>query len=98
MSSKPHKEMVIAIGTQGGWQGYEREFCRELRLIPEEFTRNGNFRKAEFVLLPAVKQGIQIADFYVGAIREFHRSQHGSLLSGHQRFNRHFITRGTYKI
>lgn len=64
-------ELVIGIAKQGGWQKYEQDFCAELREIPEEFARSGNFRKAEFQLLSATKPGVQLADFYVGAVREF---------------------------
>lgn len=66
-----HKELVIAIAKQGGWQKYERHFCAGLRALPEEFTQRGIYRRAEFELLSAVKPGIQLADFYVGAVREF---------------------------
>lgn len=66
-----HKELVIAIAKQGGWQHYERNFCADLRTLPEEFTRSGNYRKADIELLSAAKPGIQLADFYVGAVRDY---------------------------
>lgn len=66
-----HKELVISIGKQGGWQKYERDFCTQLRTLTEQFTRAGNYRKVDIELLSAVKPGIQLADFYVGAVREF---------------------------
>jgi hypothetical protein len=66
-----HKELIVGVAKQGGWQQYEQEFCASLRLLPEEFTKHGNHRKADFDLLSATKPGIQLADFYVGAVREF---------------------------
>jgi len=66
-----HKELIVGIAKQGGWQKYERDFCATLRLLPDEFTKQGNYRKAEFELLSAAKPGIQLADFYVGAVRDF---------------------------
>lgn len=66
-----HKELVIGVAKQGGWQKYEQDFCATLRLIPEDFIKQGHFRKAEFDLLSAAKAGIQLADFYVGAVRDY---------------------------
>jgi hypothetical protein len=66
-----HRELVICIAQQGGAPKYEREFCAQLRELPEEFTRSGSYRKADIKLLSGVKPGIQLADFYVGAVREF---------------------------
>jgi hypothetical protein len=92
-----HKNLVVGIGKQGGWQKYERDFCAQLRSIPDQFTSTGNFRKAEFVLLPATKPGIQIADFYVGAIREFLKSQtQNSMPYYFDIINHQIITRDIY--
>lgn len=66
-----HGELIVGVAKQGGWQKYEQDFCASLRLLPDEFTKQGNYRKAEFKLLSAAKPGIQLADFYVGAVREF---------------------------
>lgn len=66
-----HKELIVGVAKQGGWQKYEQGFCAELRLLPEEFTKQGNYRKADFELLSAARPGIQLADFYVGAVRDF---------------------------
>lgn len=66
-----HKELIVGVAKQGGWQKYERDFCTSLRVLPEESTKQGNFRKAEFMLLSAARPGIQLADFYVGAVRDF---------------------------
>jgi len=68
-----HERIDFAIAKQGGWQKYEREFLADLDLISVEFNRNGVYRKADFYLLSAAKPGIQISDFYVGAVRDFHR-------------------------
>jgi len=66
-----HTELVISIAKQGGWQKYENDFCAVLRNIAEEFCRAGDYRRATFQLLSAVKPGIQLADFYVGTVRDF---------------------------
>jgi hypothetical protein len=66
-----HKELVVNIAKQGGWQKYDNDFCTVLRELPEEFCRTGDYHKATFELLSAVKPGIQLADFYVGAVRDF---------------------------
>jgi hypothetical protein len=69
---KMHDDVQFGIGKQGGWQKYEREFLAELKRIPKEFNSNGNYRKGEFALLSAAKPGIQLADFYVGTVRDYH--------------------------
>jgi len=61
-----HKELVVGIGKQGGWQKYEPEFIAKLRKVPENY---GEFREASFDLLSAARPGIQLADFYVGTVR-----------------------------
>jgi hypothetical protein len=66
-----HKELAIAIAKQGGWPKYQQDFLARLRTLPGEFTGAGNFRKADLELQSAVKPGIQLADFYVGAVRDF---------------------------
>lgn len=66
-----YDEIKIHIGKQGGWQNYEQNFCAELRELPEQFIQSGKFRKATFELLSATKPGIQLADFYAGAVRDF---------------------------
>ena len=73
-----HKELEVGVAKQGGWQGYKRRFLMELKQIPGDFTKNGDYRKGEFYLLSAAKAGIQIADFYVGAVRDHHRGLTGA--------------------
>ena len=68
-----HKELEIAVGKQGGWQEYGRDFLAELKQIPKDFAQRGEYRKGEIYLTSAVKPGIQLADFYVGGIRDYHR-------------------------
>lgn len=66
-----HRELVIGIAKQGGWQKYESDFYKVLRRLPDEFNREGVYRKANFELLSAVRPGVQLADFYVGTVRDF---------------------------
>lgn len=66
-----HRELVIGIAKQGGWQKYESDFCSVLRMVPDEFSREGIYRKANFELLSAVRPGVQLADFYAGTVRDF---------------------------
>jgi hypothetical protein len=64
-------ELVVSISKQGGWESYGGELLQELRLLPENFTRSGNFRKGEFFLSSPHKHGQQIADFYASASWNF---------------------------
>ena len=68
-----HKDLEVSIGKQGGWQAYEHDFLAELKLIPEHFFESGHFCKGKFKLVSAAHPGIQIADFYAGASRDFFR-------------------------
>jgi len=69
------QEIEIAIAKQGGWQDYGRAFLADLKEIPKEFSQNGHYRKGEIYLASAAKAGIQLADFYVGCIRDYHRDE-----------------------
>ena len=92
-----HKDLIVAIGKQGGWQKYERGFFAKLRLIPEQFTRKGTYRNADFVLVSATKQGIQIADFYAGAVRDFLRvPTDSSHLGSYDLLKHHVLAYDTY--
>ncbi len=51
-------DLIINIGRQGGSR-------------PEHFTKSGLYKKARFSLLSAGNTGIQLADFYVGASRNY---------------------------
>lgn len=76
---KQHKELSIAIAKQGGWKEHGAAFLRELKSIPENYRRqHSDYREGEFYLLSAAKSGIQLADFYVGSIRDSHRDIHTS--------------------
>lgn len=68
---KDHNTLVITIAKQGGWQKYERDFLAQLRALSEKFTRIRNYRQVSIELRSAIKPGIQLADFYVGAVREY---------------------------
>jgi hypothetical protein len=67
-----HEDLEIYIAAQGGANEYRSEFLAELRLLPEKFRL---YRKVKFGLETNAHAGIQIADFYAGAIRDFLLSQ-----------------------
>jgi hypothetical protein len=69
-----YQELEIAIAKQGGWQEYEHTLLNELKQIPDEFKRKGGYRQGEIYLASAASPGIQLADFYVGSIRQHHRN------------------------
>lgn len=48
-------------------------FLAELKQIPKDFAQLGEYRKSEIYLTSAVKSSIQLADFYVGDIRDYHQ-------------------------
>jgi hypothetical protein len=64
-------DLVVSIGKQGGWESYGSDLIRELRLLPEHYTRAGNFRKGDFFLSSPFKPGQQISDFYASASWNF---------------------------
>ena len=66
-----YRELTIGIAKQGGWQKYERDFYAQLRALTEGFDSKSDYRKADFELLSASNPGIQLADFYVGALRAY---------------------------
>jgi len=74
---KDHKELKIGIAKQGGWQKYGPGFLSELKKIPDNLRQeDGEYREGDFFLASAAKSGIQLADFYVGSIRDCHRDLH----------------------
>jgi hypothetical protein len=89
-----HQEMEIAIAKQGGWQDYERELLSELKQIPKEMSQQGSFRKGEIYLTSAAKAGIQIADFYVGCIRDYHRD----MPDVHEHVKHQVLTYAVYRL
>jgi hypothetical protein len=73
-SLEHHDELEVLIAQQGGASYYKRNFLTELRSVPEEYRKDGRFKKAKFELAGTVP-GVQIADFYAGATRDFLLSQ-----------------------
>ena len=67
---KEYKDLVVTIAKQGGWQTYQQSFLASLRNIPKKGVVMGRFAKAKFFLDSASNPGIQLADFYAGAVRE----------------------------
>ncbi len=67
---KEHKELVVTIGKQGGWQTYQKSFLASLKDVTKKFATKRNFAKAKFILDSVINPGIQLADFYAGALRE----------------------------
>jgi len=65
-----YDELEILIAKQGGASEYKKSFLAELRVVPEEYSKKYSFKKAKFEL-SNVRSGIQIADFYAGATRDF---------------------------
>ncbi len=80
-----HPTLSVVIAKQGGWQTYKQSFLAELRPIPEAFIKSGKYRKSKFDLASSAHAGIQLADFYAGACRDFLRSgQHIELASAYE--------------
>ncbi len=69
-----HKDLIVAVAKQGGWQSYKHSFLGELKEIPEFVRKDDTFCKAKFELASAANPGVQIADFYAGTIRHFLKS------------------------
>jgi len=69
-SFEHYSDLEILIAQQGGASEYKKDFLTRLRLLPDEYSRNGNFTKAKFDL-SGTRTGIQIADFYAGATRDY---------------------------
>jgi hypothetical protein len=89
-----HQEIEIAVAKQGGWQDYERELLTELKQIPKEMSQEGNFRKGEIYLTSAAKAGVQLADFYVGCIRDYHRG----VLDVHDHIKHQVLTYAVFRL
>ena len=88
-----HENIEIAIAKQGGWQQYEREFLAEVKQIPQGFMEQNKFCKGNAYLVSAAKPGIQLADFYVGCIRDYHRN----MPAVHDKIERQVLSYGVYK-
>lgn len=92
---KYHKELKVGVAKQGGWQKYEQAFLSELKLSPDIFRQEqGEYREGDFFLTSAAKSGIQLADFYVGSIRDYHKSLH----IAHEKIKHQVKTYAVYKI
>jgi hypothetical protein len=89
-----HQELEIAVAKQGGWQKYERNFLAALKQIPDDFKQRGGYRKGQIYLTSAVTPGIQLADFYVGSIRDYHRD----LPDVHERIKHQVKTYDVYRL
>lgn len=66
-----YDDLSVVIEKQGGWADYKDVFLAALKEIPEEFTKRGRFTKSKFELQSSSKHGLQLADFYAGATRDF---------------------------
>jgi hypothetical protein len=65
-------QLSVTIAQQGGWRGYERAFESSLKLLEHNHTTGSEtYRKLEIDLQPARRPGVQLADFYAGACREY---------------------------
>lgn len=67
-------DLDICVAAQGGVSAYKKEFLLELKELPGQYRE---YRKARFRLESNAHAGIQLADFYAGAVRDFLISQHG---------------------
>jgi hypothetical protein len=63
-------ELNIYLAKQGGWQKYQKSFLSDIRSVADENKRGGRYCRMNLELVSAVKAGVQVADFYAGAIRE----------------------------
>ncbi len=66
---RSYEDLTICIAKQGGWEDYGKSMLEELRLLPEAFTKQGDYRKGDFYLASASNPGLQIADFYASSSR-----------------------------
>lgn len=60
-------ELDITVAAQGGAKEYRAEFLADLQAVVEGFRE---YRKAKFRLGNNANPGVQLADFYSGAIRD----------------------------
>ncbi len=66
-------KLVIIVAQQGGWENYQQSFITKIKQAAELYSkRNQNvFRKVEYYVKPAnTVPGLQLADFYAGAVRK----------------------------
>jgi hypothetical protein len=80
-----HEELDICVARQGAGPEQKSEFLAELRLIPDNCRKK--YRKVKFSLGTNAHEGVQLADFYVGATRDYFRSsllQDGTLATAYQ--------------
>ncbi len=94
LAFEKHQDILVNIAKQGGWQTYKRSFLKELKLIPEHYVKNGQFRKGKFELVSGAHPGVQIADFYAGAYRDWLRSKQHKVLAIVYESLKHQITQG----
>lgn len=66
-----HEEMNISIAVQGAAPAQRSEFLSELKLVAAGYRE---YRKVKFSFAGNADEGVQLADFYVGATRDYFRS------------------------
>lgn len=67
-----HEEMNICIAIQGAAQNQRAEFIAELKAVSDTYRE---YRKVKYSFASNADQGVQLADFYVGATRDYFRGQ-----------------------
>lgn len=67
-----HKVFDICVAQQGSDPEYHADTLKALKEIPARYRE---YRKVTFRLGTNAKPGIQLADFYVGALRDHHLSE-----------------------
>lgn len=76
-----YDNLTVVIERQGGWDFHKPALLSALRDVPEHFKNRGKFCVAKIELKPGTKPGLQLADFYAGATRDFLLSYKDSSLS-----------------
>jgi hypothetical protein len=67
-------ELILTIAQQGGWETYRTAFLGDVRKVVDLYIkRSGTFRTVDMELRSAqTSQGLQLADFYAGAVRKMY--------------------------
>jgi hypothetical protein len=66
-----YNDLVIVVEKQGGADSYKAALMAVLNVIPELFRKRGRFCTGKFELKSGSRPGLQLADFYAGATRDF---------------------------
>jgi len=64
-----YNDIEITIAQQGDWQTYSAEMTKKLKKLAAELGKRHGFKRVKIKYSSAVKPGIQIADYYAGAVR-----------------------------